>query len=253
LGAGGITINTPDYPGSNNNQFRFIPFPYVIYRGEYLRTDDEGTRARILASKRHETGLSFGLNFPVKSTNNLSRLGMPNLDALVSIGPRFLFRLISNQPHFRLNLSLATRAVFSTNFKSRFQEQGILIDPSMNFWYRFFDTKTTVFSRIGLEFGSVKYNRYFYEVPINYVTPSRSSYQAQAGLIEASLSLGMGQNLLRDDLFIFVSSSWKNLDNAINRYSPLVATKNNMSFIFGIVWTFYESESKVMAIEQEIL
>lgn len=245
LGAGTIILNIPNYPGANNNQFRVVPFPYVIYRGKVLRADDEGTRARLLSSKHLETGLSFGFNFPIKSEQNSSRQGMPDLDALVSLGPRVLYRIVSAPSQHRLNLSVATKAVFSSNFKSRFRSEGLSIEPSLNYWYQFPQWGTTLFSRLGFEFGSVKLNRFFYEVQSQYTTATRASYGANAGLIESSLSLGFGHSFYRNKLFLFSALSWRNLQWAKNRESPLVESRDNMGIILGLVWTFFESKETV--------
>ncbi len=246
-GVGVITLNIPDYPGSNNNRVRILPFPYYIYRGKYFRADDEGTRARLLSSKRHETGMSFGINFPVKSNDNPSRVGMPDLDALVSFGPRLLFRFLTDVPKHKLNLSFATRAVFSTkfSFNNLFKAEGLSFEPRVNYWYRFLDSGYTVFTTLGVEFGSAKYARYFYDVSPNYVTASRPRFDAHAGLIETSIAAGFGKELSRT-LFLFAGASMRNLDWATNKDSPLVESRNNTGFLVGLVWTLIESDEKVV-------
>ena len=44
LGVGAVRLNLPKYPGSKKTTVRNIFFPWIIYRGEYLRIDDEGQR-----------------------------------------------------------------------------------------------------------------------------------------------------------------------------------------------------------------
>lgn len=244
IGMGVITLNIPDYPGSDNNQFRVIPFPYGIYRGEYLRADDEGTRARLLSSKRHEMGLSFGFNFPVKSENNPSRAGMQDLDAILALGPRILYRLIPGDENHRLNFQFAVRAVFSSNFGNRFRSEGLDFEPSFSYWYRWRKINTTFFSNLSFEFGSSKLNNFFYQVGPQDVTATRPGYKAKAGLIETALAVGFGRTFC-DNWFIFSGASWRNLNWAANKNSPLVETRNNIGFILGIVWTFYESDERV--------
>lgn len=247
LGAGFITLNTPDYPGSNNNRLRVVPFPYYIYRGKYFRADDEGTRARLLSSKRHETGLSFGFNFPVNSGDNPSRQGMPNLDALISIGPRVLFRLFPGGSNHKLNFSFATRWVFSSkfSFSDLFRAQGLSFEPRLSYWYYWSEYRITFFTSFGCEFGTSRYTGFFYNVDPLYQTPERPTHTSKAGLIESSISGGLGKRI-NDKLFLFTGVSHRNLDWAANKNSPLVETKNNLGFIFGLVWTFLESEEEVV-------
>jgi outer membrane protein len=245
-GAGFIILNLPDYPGSNNMRVRVIPFPYYIYRGKYLRADDEGTRARFFSSKRHETGLSFGVNFPSNSGDNPSRLGMPDLDALFSIGPRLLFRFLTDSPNHKLNLSLATRAVFSSklSFNNLLRDEGFLIEPRLNYWYRWEKYDSTFFTSFGLEFGSAKYNQFFYNVDPAFQTPTRAPYLAKAGLVEKVLTIGFGTDI-NEDIFIFSGASFRNLDWAANKNSPLIETRNNVGFTLGLIWTFIESDEMV--------
>lgn len=245
LGAGAILLNVPDYPGSSNNRFRAIPFPYYIYRGETLRADDEGSRARLLTSDRHELGLSFAFNFPVRSGNNPIREGMPDIDTLMSVGPRMLFRFLDPKSDHKLNFTFSVRANYSSDFNNRFRAEGLSFEPRLNYWYRWAKYQTTLFTGLGFESGSVEIQRFFYEVPQSFASPTRPRYSAHAGLTEVSGSLGLGLNV-NPHLFIFASFSLRNLDLARNRTSPLVVERNNHSSILGLVWTFYESDQKVI-------
>ena len=248
LGAGFIMLNVPDYSGSSNNRLRIVPFPYYIYRGKYLRSDDEGTRARLLTSKYHETGLSFSFNFPVRSGNNPARLGMPDLDTLIGLGPRFLFRLMADETHQRLNLTFSARALFSMDRGLRTMTRGVSLQPGLSYWRKFRDTDLTFFSGLNFEFGSSENTQFFYQVDPEFATPSRPVFHAKAGLVESSLSMGFGYNIIKN-VFVFSSGSWRNLDLAQNRESPLVASRDNLAVVFGLVWTFYESEAKVLRLD----
>lgn len=246
LGVGTIMINTPNYPGAKHTLLRAVPFPYYIYRGKYLRSDDEGTRARLLAAKKYETGLSFSYNFPVHSEDNPARKGMPDLDGIIAVGPRFLYRFLTHTGHQRLNLSIAARAVFSSKFSftNLLKAQGYLMEPRVGYWYRWTKSQTTFYSSLGLEFGSAKYNQYFYNVSDSDVTALRSRYHARSGLVQIYTSIGLGQRIT-PRLFTFLGASYRNLQAAANNASPLVESKENMAFIFGLVWTFFESEAQV--------
>ena len=243
-GVGAIGLNIPDYPGSKRNQMRVVPFPWFIYRGDYMRTDDEGTRARFFSSEHYETGLGLYFNFPVNSNDHTTRRGMPNLDYLIGLGPRFMLRILPKRMSHRFNFVVSVGGVYSTNFKTRFQSQGIFIKSGFNYWYYWKETKTTIFSGLNFEFGSVELNRYFYEVKPHEVTTNRPLYRAKPGLVETSLSVGFGRNIARNLLF-FAGGFWRNLDLSENRQSPLIETNNNAGFLLGMVWTFLESEQKV--------
>ena len=243
VGVGAIGINIPDYPGSKRNQMRVIPFPWFIYRGDYLKIDDEGSRAPLFSSKYHETGLGFYFNFPVDSEDHTTRRGMPDLDFLVGFGPRFMLRIIPEHPSYRFNFFISAGGAYSTDFRKSFRSRGIFIKSGFNYWYQWPGKKTTFFSGLNFEFGSVELNRYFYEVSPVDANTERPVYRAKPGLVESSLYGGIGINVVKN-LFVFSSLSWRNLDLSENKVSPLVETTNNFGFIIGVVWTFFESEKK---------
>src|SRR5688572_20313454 len=49
LVAGGAYL--PDYPAAGQNHSKWIAAPYLIYRGNILRADREGARARLIRHK----------------------------------------------------------------------------------------------------------------------------------------------------------------------------------------------------------
>ncbi|MCJ8277926.1 MAG: MipA/OmpV family protein [Bdellovibrionales bacterium] len=251
MGVGSIGIQTPLYPGAKQNQFQFIPFPFGIYRGEYFRADDEGTRARLLKPRAYELGLSFGFNFAVDSEETNLRKGMPSLDTILQVGPRFLYRFLTENPNQRLNLSLAVRAAFATNFRSRFRETGLTILPEVGFWNRFPEYRTTFYTYLNFAFASDKFNGYFYDVQNRFATGNRAQYDARSGLLTTALGVGFSKDIT-DDILIFTGGSYRNLDWAANNNSPLVETRENLSFILGILWIFYESDEKVKTIRPKM-
>jgi hypothetical protein len=44
VGAGLFPSTFPAYRGSDDQQYYLLPFPYLVYRGNYLRVDREGLR-----------------------------------------------------------------------------------------------------------------------------------------------------------------------------------------------------------------
>ena len=117
-GIGAVGFNIPNYPGSANNTFRYLPFPWIIYRSDFLQSDEEGTRAKIFSTRKFEIGLSGGLNFPIDSNTNKARDGMPDTDILVGVGPAFIFRIIEVMFFVLMlaNISLEFLKVYLLNF-----------------------------------------------------------------------------------------------------------------------------------------
>jgi len=75
-GGGGVT---PHYPASNQSNLRVLAVPTFRYRGRILRSDDDGTRARLIRFEDTEIDLSGAASFPVSSSENAARVGMPEL------------------------------------------------------------------------------------------------------------------------------------------------------------------------------
>ena len=227
-----IGLQTPFYPGAKQSKFRFFPFPFGIYRGDVLRADDEGTRARLINPTSYELGISLDFNFPVDSEDTNLRKGMPSLDSVIQIGPRFLYRFLTDNPLQKLNLSLAVRGAASTNFKSRFTGRGIAFEPQVSFWNRWPGIETTFFSYFSLSISSSELNSYFYDVDNSYVNTQRSPYTAKAGLIETTLGMGFQRNIT-DRISAFTAGSYRNLNWSANKDSPLVETKDNIGFVIA--------------------
>src|SRR5688572_28520382 len=69
-GLGGAALSFPDYRGSNERQLWLLPFPYLVYRGEYLQADDRRMRGVFFKTERAELDLSFNGSVPVDSDAN---------------------------------------------------------------------------------------------------------------------------------------------------------------------------------------
>jgi outer membrane protein len=85
LGFTGLSI--PDYRGSDERHGYFWPIPYLIYRGDILRVDRKGMYGLFYHSQRLELNISLDGGVPVKSDRNSARIGMPDLDPTIQIGP----------------------------------------------------------------------------------------------------------------------------------------------------------------------
>ena len=93
LGAGISALSLPDYRGSDQASVYAIPFPYLIYRGEFLKADRHGIRGTFFGTDRTELNLSLGASLPVNSDDNRARQGMPDLQPTVELGPSLDLKL----------------------------------------------------------------------------------------------------------------------------------------------------------------
>jgi hypothetical protein len=110
LGAGISALPLPDYRGSDQASVYAIPFPYLIYRGEFLKADRHGIRGTFFGTDRIELNLSLGASLPVNSDDNRARQGMPDLEPTVELGPSLDHNLWrTGDRRTRLDLRLPVR------------------------------------------------------------------------------------------------------------------------------------------------
>src|SRR6185437_10813141 len=86
-GVGLTALDFPDYRGSSQSRAYVLPFPYFVYRGDFLRQDRRGLRGVFLENDRFDVNLSMGASLPVDSSRDHVREGMPNLRPTVEFGP----------------------------------------------------------------------------------------------------------------------------------------------------------------------
>lgn len=243
IGVAGATFYLPDYPSSQQGGLRALVLPYAYYRGKVLRADDEGgIRSRLVDRERIEMDLSASAGFPADSRDNHARRGMPNIDWIGEIGPRWRAHLIDEGPH-RLNFNLPIRYVFSTNFK-RFDDRGYLLQPELE--YRndnvlMEDWESTIL--ISAIFASDQLMDYFYEVPEEFATSERPAYQAQGGYLGFGVTLGASREIAPGTTF-FCGVKMDDYGQSVNRNSPLFKTPTNWSFAFGLSYLLIESDER---------
>ncbi|MCO4753971.1 MAG: MipA/OmpV family protein [Bacteriovoracaceae bacterium] len=233
LGAGVISLNLPDYPGASSTTTRTIPFPWLIYRGEYLKADEEGSRLHLFRNDNFELGVSGGFNFPIDSNANSAREGMPDTDLLVGVGPALLYRYPFESKLQRLTFGLGARISFSTS-GSHTQEQGHVLEPSARYWLKLGeDSPFVFFSSFSFSFADEKFNDFFYQVDKEFETQTRDSYNAKAGFSDITTSLGFSYEASKR-ISIFLGGYYANLSLSANKDSPLVEEEHNLGYIFGI-------------------
>lgn len=244
-GIGGGAGWVPDYPAAGQNHFQGIPFPYVIYRGEILRSDDQGIRGRFYNTDRLGLDLSFSGAFPSSSSRNRAREGMPDLDWQGEVGPALRLTLwrstVSPQ---RLNLELPARAVFSTDLSS-IHYRGFVFSPELAYQHQ---NALLAGARFRLGVGPIFATRrlmdYFYEVEPQYVRPDRAAYDAKAGYLGTRMQFSY-RVPVTEKISLVGGGRVEAFHGAANEESPLFRRDWNFSLALGLSWSFYRSERTV--------
>ena len=232
----------PAYRGSDDQQYYLLPFPYVVYRGEFLRIDREGMRARLFDTDRVEINVSVNGAVPVNSDDSDARSGMPDLDPTFEIGPSLNIVLDRPSPKHTLKLKLPVRSVIATDLGST-EQAGWIFNPHLNLGSTGVLGGWNTGLSIGPLFGSRKYHAYYYEVAPEYSTATRPVYSASGGYSGTVIVASLSRRFNRIWMGGFVR--YDNLSGADFDNSPLVETEHSLMGGFAVSWIFMKSAKTV--------
>jgi outer membrane scaffolding protein for murein synthesis (MipA/OmpV family) len=244
LGMGGISGAFPDYPASDQSHIQALPFPYMIYRGAILRADDkDGARARVLQSPMFEFDLSVSASFPAHSGDNSARMGMPDLDWMFELGPRFIIYLMKNSDGQTLAVRVPLRVVFSTDVKS-VSHRGYVFAPGL-LWIspRISKLDLQAYAAASLNFANEALMSYFYHVGPEYAVPGRPEYLAKEGYMGIDYRAGLTMQL-NDRLRLISVVGLSSFGGSANRKSPLFKQELTAMGTVALIWVFVKSDAR---------
>jgi outer membrane protein len=246
-GPGAAVLSFPDYRGSNERQLWLLPFPYVVYRGEFLQADDRRMRGVFFKTGRTELDLSFNGSVPVDSDDNDARRGMPDLDGTLEIGPSLNLKLVETAGRkTQVELRLPARAVLASDF-SYVRQVGWVFQPNISVDIR--DPLGHAGWKLGVLAGPIfsdrRYHRYFYEVAPAFATAARPAYSPGGGYAGTQLIGALSKRYREFWVGGFVK--WDTLHGAAFEDSPLVKDRLGFAAGFSIAWVLGESKKMVEA------
>lgn len=234
----GFAVSQAAYPGAADRIQRGFGLPFFIYRGKFLRVDENTVGVRAVKTPTTELDIGFSGSFGASSTDVKVREGMPGLGTLFEFGPRLKFNLGAPLPGSRLRLELPARGVFDVS--DSFRNRGFAVEPELDFNLPLTGS-TRLGLRAGLIFGDRKLNNYLYGVAPQFATATRAAYEGQAGLIATRLGLSTATDLAKDwQLFSFLR--YDVVKGGANKASPLVLKSGGATLGIGLSWTFWRSE-----------
>ena len=249
LGIGLGLLQIPDYRGSDENRLYLLPYPYVVYRGDILKVDEQRVSGQIFKTDRILLDFSGFGSVPVKSSNNSARAGMPDLDPTFELGLALKIKLWeSKEDKFKLDVSLPVRAFFSTDFSS-VSHEGWVFSPRINFVKDDLipDSGLNLGISVGPMFADSGYHAYFYTVEPAYATAERPAYSAGGGYSGSTLTVGLGKSYEQFIFNAFVSADF--LQGASFENSPLVKRETSIMSGFSVSWIFFKS-AKTVTVEK---
>ncbi len=248
LGIGMSALSFPDYRGSDESSLYAIPFPYVIYRGTFLKADRNGVRGTFFDSDRIELNVSVGASLPVNSDDSRARQGMPDLHPTVEIGPSLDLTLWrTDDRRYTLDLRLPVRAAVTV--KSGMNDVGWVFSPRLNL--DILDVGGLAGWNLGLLagpiVGSERNHEYFYSVAPQYATADRPAFDAKGGYAGSQFLMSLSKRYPKYWLGAF--ARWDSLAGAAFADSPLVKRDHYFAAGVGVAWLLGESSTRVEAFE----
>jgi outer membrane protein len=246
-GIGVTALNFPDYRGSDERQTWVLPYPFVVYRGEFLQADERRMRGLFFKTDRLELDVSLNGSVPVDSGENSARRGMPDLDATLEIGPSLNIRLAqSANRKTSLELRLPVRAVLASDF-SHVRQVGWVFQPNLNADIQ--DPMGFSGWNLGVLAGPLiterRYNRYFYAVEPAFATAARPAYNPGGGYAGTQLIAALSKRF--GEYWIGGFIKWDTLNRAAFEDSPLVRENQSFSGGIAVAWILGRSKTFVEA------
>ena len=243
-GLGVAGVHFPDYRGSSHSRNYALPAPYFVYRGDFLKADRQGLRAKFFKSDRLDVNLSLGASLPVHSGDNPARAGMPDLRPSVELGPSLAATLWrSDDTRVKLDARVPLRLAMTLESHPRFI--GGQVYPNLNLDIH--DPAGLTGWNLGLAAGPVftdgRYNRYFYEVAPQYATAARPAYTPGGGYAGMQLIAAVSKRFPR--FWIGGFARYDTLRSAVFESSPLVTSKRYVAAGVGVSWILGESSQRV--------
>ena len=234
LGVGIGSLSVPHYRGSDQRAQYFAPIPYIRYNGKRLKIDREGGRFYFYNSEKIKVDVSLAFAIAVDSNDNRARTGMSDLDNIIEIGPRVLFNLYeSDDKNLRFRLGIPLRTAYATDFR-RTENVGLVFSPYLQ--ARYFSTGWESAISIGPMWANEAYHDYFYEVAPQYVTTTRSAYNAKAGYSGSRLTFTISKRF--DQIYFGLFSRYDDLTGASFIDSPLIKQKDSLVVGVALSWVF---------------
>jgi len=244
IGIGGL--NLPYYRGSDIYRNYAAPFPYLTYRGERLNIDRSGIQGHLFRSDRIKLDLSIAAGIPVSSDGDSPRVGMPDLDTTIELGPSLELNLWRNTDRRQmLWLKLPVRSAHSVGGDGFLKHRGWTFSP-----YLEIEAKSGPHEKwktslsVGPIYSDQDYHNYYYEVTPDYATAARNEYRATGGYSGARTTLTLRKNIT-NKLRVGAFARFDTLKNSVFEDSPLVSSKHYRAVGFALIWMFSQSEEMV--------
>jgi outer membrane protein len=244
FGMGLAGLRFPLYRGADQSRNLVLPLPYLIYRGDFFRSDRKGVRGVLFESPNVKLNLSVGAALPVSSNRSDARVGMPDLKPSIEFGPAIDWILWHGENREnKLTFSLPVRAAISVESPPR--SLGWVTNPYLNLDLT--DPAHAPGWNLGLQAGPLfadrRQNDYYYSVDSADATPTRPAYSAPGGYSGMQYTTALSKRYPAYWVGAFVR--YDSLRGAVYETSPLVRSSHAVYVGVGFAVIIGESSARV--------
>lgn len=237
----GVGISQQAYPGADEQLRRGLVLPYLIYRGDVFRADDEGAGLRALRSEHFELDVSVAVSLGAGGRSLRAREGMRRLGNLLEVGPVARWFLNGRAARDRLSFELPLRGVLDASDRGR--PRGMSLEPELGLERSAQAARWGYGVNLRAFVGDRRLASTFYEVAPAEALPERPAYVAHGGLIAWRLN-GRVTRQLTPDLSLFVFGRIDSVAGAANHGSPLVRQNTGATYGLGLSYALMRSAAR---------
>jgi len=245
LGLGLGNLHQPCYVGTKQLCNNLFPVILPVYRGKFLKSDDEGVRAELLEDERYTFKFSADFNFSVDSDEVELREGMPDVGNLLQVGPTFEYTTYEDDVN-TLYFGFPARIVFEID-STGIDFAGYTFSPGIVFERQ----ETTSSWRFSLsasaQLRTQDFNALYYQVEPVFSNTERATYRASGGFSGVRIQAALSSNTT-SNLWVFFAR-YDNINGSVFEDSPLVETTD--SFTIGLLYSRYLYKSKETVVVTE--
>lgn len=242
VGFGGVTTSLPHYPGSDQRRILALPFPYLVYRSDWLRVDGGSVSGVFVEDENLVVDVSLNGSLSVNSDDNDARDGMDDLDFTVELGPSIEYKLTDFDSRLgRVDARVAVRAVLSTDFGS-LDYQGLVFNPSVKAIWNF-QPRWNSSLQLSSRWATADFHDYFYGVDDEFATPDRAAYDGTSGYSGTRLSGSLWYRGESYSVGLFAVQGL--LGGSVYDDSPLFRQNSSTTVGVSFIVRLYKSEETI--------
>jgi len=227
--------------------------PFFLYRGSRIRLQQGTLSAIAVESRRFKLDVSIGAALNVDSDEVPIRAGLPDLDFLFQIGPKFEVGLwdkasTTERRRQRITLDTSFRAAFSTDL-SFIRSEGYMLNTQLSYEFDGFLTpKTTLRVNGGPVWTTDKLGDFIYGVDEQFALPDRPAFEGRGGYLATNVIIGL-QHKFTERFQAFAALGLGIHNGAANRDSALFEDEFTTGIAVGVAWTIKSSKQRVLVLE----